>query len=125
MKFTTCLNCMDGRTQLPVINWIKDNYGIGWVDMITEPGMDGLLAEKPEEELDNIIRKIDISIKVHNTKEIFIAAHHDCIGNPVDEKSHEQHVQKAVDKLKKLKPGMRIIGLWVARDFTVKKIIEK
>ncbi len=116
---------MDGRTQLPAINWIKDNYGIDWVDMITEPGMDGLLAEKPMEELSDIIRKVDISIKVHDTKEIFIVAHHDCIGNPVDEKKHEQHVQKAVEKLKKLKPDMKIIGLWVDHKFTVKKIPEK
>lgn len=116
---------MDGRTQLPAINWIKDNYGIGWVDMITEPGMDGLLAEKSAEDLADIIRKINMSIKVHNTKEIFIVAHHDCIGNPVDEKKHEQHVRKAVERLKKLKPDMNIIGLWVNHDFTVKKIVEK
>lgn len=116
---------MDGRAQLPVINWIKDTYGIGWVDMITEPGMDGILAEKSVEDLADIIRKIDTSIKVHNTREIFIVAHHDCIGNPVDGKKHEDHVQKAVEKIKKLKPGMKIVGLWVDRDFTVKKIIEK
>lgn len=116
---------MDGRTHLPVINWIRDNYGISWVDMITEPGMDGLLAGKPPEELADIIRKIDISIKVHDTKEIFVVAHYDCIGNPVDEKSHEQHIQKAVERLKKMRPHMKIIGLWVGSRSDVKKIIEK
>ena len=43
-KFITCLNCVDGRVQLPVIQWIKENYNIDYVDMITEAGMDGILA---------------------------------------------------------------------------------
>ena len=93
--------------------------------MITEPGMDGLLAEKPLKELADIIRKIDISIKVHDTKGIFVAAHHDCIGNPVDEKSHKQHVLKAVERLKELKPAMTIVGLWVNSALIAEKLIEK
>ena len=42
----TCLNCMDGRVQLPVINWIRENYKIDNVDVITEAGMDGVLANE-------------------------------------------------------------------------------
>lgn len=38
-KFATCLNCIDGRVQIPVINWITDNYEIDYVDMVTEAGM--------------------------------------------------------------------------------------
>jgi len=44
-KRAICLNCIDGRVQLPVIEWIKQNYGVDHVDMITEPGMDGFLAD--------------------------------------------------------------------------------
>ncbi len=36
---------MDGRVQLPVINWILSNYEVKYADMITAPGMDGLLAD--------------------------------------------------------------------------------
>jgi len=24
LSFATCLNCIDGKTHLPLINWIKD-----------------------------------------------------------------------------------------------------
>lgn len=116
---------MDGRAQLPVINWIKDNRGIEYADMITEPGMDGLLAQKPLKELADILRKIDTSIRVHDTKEIILAAHHDCIGNPVSEEEHKKHVLKAVQKLKNLKPTMKITGLWVRSDWTAEAITEK
>jgi len=44
-KFATAINCMDGRCQLPVIEWMKKRYGVEYVDMITEPGPDGVLAE--------------------------------------------------------------------------------
>jgi hypothetical protein len=37
MKFATAINCRDGRTQLPVIEWLKKEYGATYVDMITEP----------------------------------------------------------------------------------------
>jgi len=35
--FATAINCMDGRAQLPVIEWIKEKQPVGFVDMITEP----------------------------------------------------------------------------------------
>jgi hypothetical protein len=36
---------MDSRVQLPVIQWIKENYNVNFVDLITEPGMGGVLAD--------------------------------------------------------------------------------
>ncbi len=39
-KFGTVINCIDSRTQLPVSNWIKENYSVDYVDTITEPGPD-------------------------------------------------------------------------------------
>lgn len=37
MKFATAINCIDGRTQLPVIEWARKKYGVDYVDMITKP----------------------------------------------------------------------------------------
>lgn len=125
MKFTTCLNCMDGRAQLPAINWIIDNYAVKYVDMITEPGMDDLLAQRPLNELSNILGKIDTSIRVHGTEEIFVVAHHDCIANPVDQRTHRELVMKAVDRLKELKPDMKIIGVWIDSNLAAQKLTEK
>jgi len=125
MKFTTCLNCIDGRAQLPAINWIIDNYAVKYVDMITEPGMDGLLAEKPLNELSEILKKIDTSIRVQETEEIFVVAHHDCIANPVDQRTHREHVMKSVERLKELKPAMKIIGIWIDSNLAAHKITEE
>ncbi|MCL5674646.1 MAG: hypothetical protein M1501_02725 [Candidatus Omnitrophica bacterium] len=124
MGFATCLNCIDGRVQIPVINWIKKNYGIDYVDMITDPGMDGILANE-NKDINNILLKIEISIEKHNSSILFLAGHYDCAGNPVDDKSHKKDIGIAVDRLKNLIPFVRIIGLWISNEWIVEKIIEK
>ena len=125
MKFATCLNCMDGRVQLPVIQWIKKNYGVDFVDMITEAGIDGILADENYEDMHRLLRKIDISIEKHNSNTLFIVGHYDCGGNPVDDETHKKHICVAVNKLKNLKPTVPVIGLWVSGKWVVEKITEK
>ena len=65
-KFATCLNCIDGRVQIPVIQWIKENYNVEYVDMITEPGIDGVLTSEGIN-IEGILQKINISIDKHVT----------------------------------------------------------
>ena len=64
--FATCLNCMDGRVQLPTIQWSKENYQVDYIDMITEAGMDGVLTNKGTN-IEGILQKINISIDKHVT----------------------------------------------------------
>jgi hypothetical protein len=37
----------DGRVQEPVITWMKDAYGVQYVDDVTEPGPICMLAATP------------------------------------------------------------------------------
>lgn len=119
-KFATCLNCMDGRTQLPVINWIKDSYPVEYVDMITEPGIVGLLsAEKYDT---GFLKKLNISTNQHGSRHVFVVGHHDCAGNPVSEELHKKQVLISVAVLKRLLPSLEVIGLWVDEKFEVNKL---
>ena len=43
-KFATSVSCIDGRIQIPLTNWIKENYSVDYVDTITEPGDDKNIA---------------------------------------------------------------------------------
>lgn len=117
-KRAVCLNCIDGRIQLPVIQWIKDNYGMDYVDMVTEPGIDGLLSDEANS-IDGINRKIGISIEKNDASIIFIAAHHDCRGNPVSEAEHKEQVLLSRDRLKKVFLGVEVEGLWVNSEWNV------
>jgi len=35
---------MDEKTQISVIEWMREKYNVDYVDMITEPGVDGILT---------------------------------------------------------------------------------
>ena len=123
-KFATCLNCMDGRVQLPAIQWISKNYGIDYVDMITEAGMDGVLSNQ-KSDITSILMKINISLKKHGSKKIFIVGHFDCAGNLVDFEAHKKHIKLAVSKLKVLFSSFEIVGLWISENWEVEKIYKE
>ncbi len=102
---------MDGRVQLPVLNWILEKYNIDFVDVITAAGMDGVLASK--DDIEEIIRSVNISINTNRSTRIFVVGHYDCRGNPADEKTHRDHIGMAVERLREYWPKIEIIGLWV------------
>jgi len=120
-KFGTCLNCIDGRAHLPVIQWIKREYGLDYVDMITEAGMDGVLAGD-NRDITSIIEKINVSLDKHKSETIFVVGHFDCAGNLVDSKTHKENISSAVNKLKKLKPHCKVTGLWISDKWEVERI---
>ena len=111
-KRAVCLNCIDGRVQLPVIQWIAENHKIDFVDMITEPGMDGFLSDNTNS-IEEIKRKVSISIEKNNASMIVIVGHYDCKGNSVSEAVHKDQILLAVDRLKKKFSEIAVIGLWV------------
>ena len=123
-KFATAINCMDGRAQMPVINWMKENLGVDYVDMITEPGPDKVLAEGTSAAVESIKNRVLISVNKHGSDTILVAAHHDCAGNPVARAQHEAHVRQSVISIRSWNlPVKRIFGAWIGEDWEV-EIIE-
>ena len=116
----TCLNCMDGRVQLPVMTWIKGNYPVDFVDVITEAGMDGVLAG--QEDISEILRSIKISVNLNKSTRLFIVGHFDCRGNPVEESVHRRNVAAAVKRVSPLFPEQEVTGLWVNNQWQVQRI---
>ncbi len=116
----TCLNCMDGRVQLPVLNWIKENYSVDFVDVITEAGMDGVLSK--QKDISEIQRSINVSINVNHSTRLFVIGHYDCRGNPVKKNIHHQQIRIAVKRLKRLWSGHEIVGLWVNKTWKVEVV---
>lgn len=43
--FATAIDCIDGGAQIPVIEYIKSEHGVDFVDVVTEPGPDKILAD--------------------------------------------------------------------------------
>jgi len=121
-KFATALNCMDGRVQVPVIEFLKKKFKVDYVDMITEPGIDKILAEGAKELISWIKEKIKISVKKHNSKIIAIVGHADCAGNPVEKEKHIEQIKKGMKIIKLMKLNVKIIGLWVNENWQVEVV---
>ncbi len=119
----TCLNCMDGRVQLPVLQWIKANYPVDFVDVITEAGMDGVLSN--QKDITEVLRSITVSVNVNKSTRLFVVGHYDCRGNPVKEDVHRQEIGKAVTRLKDHWPSHEIVGLWVNKDWQVEVVSSR
>jgi len=112
--FCTAINCMDGRTQLPVISYMQKRFDAISVDMITEPGPNKILAEGANAALVGSIQtRIDISIQKHATVGMAIVGHEDCGGNPVDKPEQFTQLAAARKFLSETYPDLECIALWV------------
>ncbi len=120
--FATCLNCIDGRTHLPFIKWITDQYGFDHVDLITQPGMVGVMAGENNPAEKHILKNVSTSIAKHNTNTIFITAHYDCAGNPVSDEEQKNQLKTASKKLKALYPSHKVCGLWLDQNGKVSQV---
>lgn len=116
----TCLNCMDGRVQLPVLTWIRSNYPVDFVDVITEAGMDGVLAK--QDDIREILRSITVSVELNQSTHLFVVGHHDCRGNPADQATHQAEIQQAVQRLRAAWPKHEVSGLWVNSTWNVELV---
>lgn len=122
-KFATAINCIDGRAQLPIINYIKDRYKVNYVDMITEPGPIKILSEnKDKTTLDSIKRRVDISLGKHSSEHLAIAGHHDCAGNPVDKETQIKQIKESVKTIRSWGFKGEIIGLWIDDNWIIHEV---
>ena len=119
-KFATAINCIDGRTQLPVINFVKETYQIDYVDMITSPGADLVMATRNPDKLPSIKDSVKVSIEKHKSQLIVLVAHGDCAGNPVSADEHLGHLRRGMECLRGWELDADIVGLYVTdKDWTV------
>ena len=83
------INCIDGRTQQPVIEYIKRNYAVNMVDMITFPGANGIFSNELRlVEASLAKHSASISVEKHNSQIVAVVGHYDCAGNPGDKSHH-------------------------------------
>jgi len=122
-KFATAINCMDGRAQLPVIEYLKKKLGVDFVDMVTEAGPVKALAENADRGfLDSVRKRIWVSVEKHHSQAIAVVGHHDCAGNPVGEAEQRRQIERSLAVVGSWDPGVEVLGLWVNGSWRVEEI---
>jgi len=123
MIFAISINCIDGRVQSPITEFIKISGKVDYVDVITVPGCDKILAEGTDDSsLDLLKRSVEISIAKHGSRCVYVSGHHDCAANPVDKETHLWQISKAVKSISSWNPTVRVIGLWVDEKWYVEEV---
>ena len=121
--FATAINCMDGRTQLPVNELMRKKYGVDYIDTLTEPGPVKILAENaPESLIESLKTRVAISVEKHGSKAICIVGHWGCAGNPVDKDVQMGQLDKAVATVKSWGYDVEIIKIWVGEDWQAEEV---
>ena len=112
-KFGTAINCIDGRVQTPVAEWLKFHHHVQYVDMITEPGADKVLSTGYADKISAIAEKLRISMEVHNSRIVAVVGHFDCAANPVEVNEHQEQIKDGTNLIISWNTGIRVIGLYV------------
>lgn len=80
---------MDGRIQQTVVDWARQRFGVDYVDMVTVPGPDRVLAEDYLGRL-RLAADVAASHRAHGSRQLVVASHADCTGNPVSDDEHSR-----------------------------------
>jgi carbonic anhydrase len=124
-SFCTAVNCVDGRVQLPVIEYLKKRLDVNYIDTVTEAGPNAILAAGADRSaVESIERRVRISVEHHRSVGIAVVGHHDCAGNPAGAERQREHTIAAVRYLRGQFPGVPVIGLWVNEAWEVSEISE-
>ena len=117
-KFVTSVSCMDGRIQIPLNKWIKENYPADYVDTITEPGVDKNITNVVE----SIKTKVGISVNAHKSDLVVVSGHYDCAANPVSDEEHISQIKSAVEVISSWNLGVNVVGVWVEGSWNVNSV---
>ena len=120
MTFCSSIHCMDGRVQEPIIRFAKDKFGVDYIDSITEPGPNKVLAEQKNSSIiHSILDRLNISVNHHHSKLLFISGHHDCAANQADKETQIKQVKASISFISSKYSDIEIIGLWIDDHWNV------
>ena len=122
-RFGTAINCIDGRTQEPVIDFMKEKYDIDGVDMVTFPGVDGIISSSENSDEIALLRNaVSISIEKHRSRIIALVGHFDCAGNPANRGHHYAHLRSAVHEVTLWNFPAQVFGFYVNEKQQVEEV---
>jgi hypothetical protein len=120
--FVTAINCIDGRVQSPVAEYLKARFGVQYVDMITCPGPVAVLSHQhPPPLLHFIEQSVRISLTLHNSAVVALVAHHDCAANVCSDALHVAQLRTGLQRLHQWGLPAQLVGLWVSSSWQVEE----
>jgi hypothetical protein len=123
--FATVVNCIDGRAQGPVSDWIKIHCQASFVDTITTPGPDKLLSSGPHSKVDHVREAVEVSVNAHKSGAVVVAGHYDCAANKVSDDEHREQIRAAAAVMRSWGLPVRVAGLWVNEWWQIEVVVDE
>jgi hypothetical protein len=123
MKFGTAINCIDGRVQYPVLDYLNKHFDLEFFDAPNEAGPLHILTDRSDQcRLNSLKEQIRVSVEEHGSRLIALVGHHDCAGNPVTREIQEKQINNALAYLRRVF-GKHIlyVGLYVNEQWKVEE----
>lgn len=111
-RFAVAITCIDGRIHQSVTDWARLNFDVDYVDMVTAPGVDYVLT-RDSRARSSIVADVEVSRRAHGVRQLVLASHTDCAGNPVSDDQHKQMVRAGAAELAAEIPELTIVGVHV------------
>lgn len=111
--FATAITCIDGRVQRPVTDWIKLQANVHHVDLITEPGPDKVFSVGPPHIVQDIMRKVQFSVRHHFSEVVVLSGHDTCAANAATKEEHHEQILDGVETILSYQMKVRVLGVWV------------
>jgi hypothetical protein len=104
---------------------MKTRFQLDYVDVITEPGPEKVVAEQRNAfQVFSIQQRLTISQEKHGSRHLAVVAHHDCAGNPVDKEKQIQQLQESLSFIRLWGFKGTVVGLWVNENFVVEEVFS-
>lgn len=114
-RFATLLTCIDGRIQRPLEAWVKERFGVDYVDVLTEPGVDGRIPTMDAQGMASLTANVQLSRRAHGSAVLVVAAHSDCAGNPVSDDEHYRQLRAGLTRLGQVLPDVHLVAVHAGR----------
>lgn len=136
MKADYCLIlCIDYRIQQAFYEWISENHLLGVSDIVEVAGSSRDLVKPLKiEDREALLRNLDISVKLHKPRNIFIFDHQDCGAYAADNtipgkqpldadfEAHKEYSAQARHLLEGIYPHINIRSFYISLDHNVELI---
>jgi hypothetical protein len=124
MSFGTVINCIDGRVQIPVLEYLRTHFSQEYFDACDDAGPLKTLTDRKDRcRLNSLKEQIRVSLEVHGSRLIAVVGHHDSAGNPLPGEEQEVQICRALKYLRAaFGKDIMYLGLYVDDQWMVREV---
>ena len=114
-RFAVAITCIDGRIHHAVQDGLRRRLEVHFLDVVTLPGPDLVLAETPHE-APSVWDAVQVSLDKHAAERVVLVGHTDCAANPVSPATHRAQIGQAVATLRARLGATAVEGMLLDTD---------